>query len=153
LIYFRFSEYLADIENVFREYQLVDGEIRGIKEDSQNNGEFDHFMDISAWILQAGRRDINNDGIIDVFEYYENGKISGIAVDWNNNGKPEYLEDWSILNIKTWDFDEDSFIDAEYLSSFNDKDYSLHPIEITPVNQYDTFYWDFSFKNFWFNNN
>lgn len=150
---YAFLEYLPVSDFLFREYLLVDGEIKGIKEDSLLNGSFDHYMDISAWTLEAGRRDINNDGIIDVYEHYENGKISGIALDWNNNGKPEYLEDWSVLNIKIWDFDEDSFSDAEYLSSSDGRDYSKIPIENGIVNQYDTFSWDFSFKNFWFNNN
>lgn len=147
-----FTEYRIDSDTPFREYQVLNGEIIQIKEDSQQNGNYDHFMEISAWKLIAGRRDLNNDGLIDIFESYENGKITGIAVDWNNNGKPEYIEDWSVLNIKTWDFNEDSYIDAELIGSMNNINYNQIPIENDLVNQYDIFSWDFSYRNFWFNN-
>ena len=149
---FLFKEYLAESDTVFREYSLIEGEIVSIKEDTLNNGSFDHFLDIEAWQLESGKRDLNNDGIIDVYENYENGKLTGIAVDWNNNGKSEYLEDWSVLNIKTWDFNEDAFIDAEYISSFDGIEYNQVSVQEKSVYQYDTYSWDFSFENFWFNN-
>ncbi len=150
---YQFEESFSGNHNIFREYSLKNGEVTEIKEDSLNSGVFDHFLEISAWQPESGKRDINEDGIIDVFEYYEDGKITGIAVDWNNNGKPEYLEDWSVLNIKTWDFNEDSYTDAEYISSLRDELYYSVPIEKTNVNHYDSFSWDFTFENFWFNNN
>ena len=147
-----FEEYFSGNTNIFRIYTLKNGEITGFKEDSDNNGFFDHFLDISAWLPQRGRRDLDYDGVIDILEYYEDGKISGIAVDWNNNGKPEYLEDWSVLNIKSWDFNEDSYIDAELISSNGDIIYNENSFEKEIVNQYDLFSWNFSYENFWFNN-
>ena len=148
-----FEEYFSGAKNMFREYTLKDGEVTGIKEDTQDSGFFNHFMDISAWQTESGKRDINFDGKIDIYEYYEDGKITGIAVDWNNNGKSEYLEDWSVLDIKTWDFDEDSYSDAEYISSRQGEVYKSISIEKEIVNQFDIYSWDFSFENFWFNNN
>lgn len=150
---YRFDEYFSDNKNVFREYTLKGGEVTGIREDSRDSGMFDHFLEISAWQPESGKRDINGDGIIDVYEYYEDGKIIGIAVDWNNNGKSEYLEDWSVLNIKTWDFNEDSYMDAEYINSPGNELYHSVPVEKSIVNHYDIYSWDFTFENFWFNNN
>lgn len=150
---YEFDEYPAEGKEIFRTYHVKDGEIYHIKEDSQKDGHFDHFLNISAWIPESGLRDINGDGIIDLYEYYENGKLSGIAVDWNNNGKSEYLEDWSVLEIKSWDFNEDSFIDADYIHSLiSNSDYRVSA-KNGNINKYDNYSWDFSFENFWFINN
>jgi len=148
-----FEEYFSGNKNIFREYSLKDGEVTGIKEDSRNAGVFNHYLDISAWQPVSGKRDLNLDGIIDIYEHYEDGKITGIAVDWNNNGKSEYLEDWSVLDIKTWDFNEDSYSDAEYISSRSGDIYKSVPIEKDIVSYYDIYSWDFTFEKFWFNNN
>lgn len=148
-----FEESFSGNRNISREYHIKDGEITVIKEDLQSNGIFDHFMDVSAWQIESGKRDLNEDGIIDLYEYYKDGIIAGIAVDWDNNGKSEYLEDWSVLDIKTWDFNEDSYSDAEYISSHDGDVYSAISIEKDIVNEYDIYSWDFSFKNFWFDNN
>lgn len=152
-ISYMFDEYLPQEQEIFRKYLVKNGEIYHIKEDSQSDGFFDHFLTVSAWLPETGYRDINNDGKIDIFEYYENGKLIGIAVDWDNNGKSEYLEDWSLLDIKTWDFNEDSYFDAEYISSrVNGSLYQL-PVDSDPVHKYDIYSWDFSNENFWFTNN
>lgn len=147
------TEYTPGSEQPFREYSFLNGELIGIREDLSGNGKYNYFLDIKAWLPEAGRLDLNEDGIIDFFEYYEDGKKSGIAIDWNNNGKPEYIEDWSVLPIKSWDFDEDFSPDAEYIESSNGSIYFNTPAGGDLSLQNDLYSWDFTYENFWFSNN
>jgi hypothetical protein len=147
---YSFNEIKIGNSNVFRQYNVKNGEIYQIKEDSDLNGTFDHFLEISAWNSVSGSRDINDDDKIDIYEYYDSGKLIGIAVDWDNNGKAEYLEDWSLLNLKTWDFNQDSYYDAESISSSDSNEYHQVSIEKEPVAKNDIYSWDFSDDKFWF---
>jgi len=147
------AEYFPDSHKIYREYSFRRGELTGIREDSRGNGVFTYYLDIAAWLPQAGRKDINNDQIIDYFEYYEDGKLNGIAIDWNNNGKPEYIEDWSVLPVKSWDFNEDFMPDAQFIESFDGRVYFSDPGGGQSTIQNDLYSWDFSFENFWFSNN
>jgi len=147
------AEYFPDSYQIHREYSFRRGELTGIREDTRGDGVFTYFLDIEAWLPQAGRKDINNDQIVDYFEYYEDGKLNGIAIDWNNNGKPEYIEDWSVLPVKSWDFNEDFLPDAQYIESSDGRVYFSNPGGGVPSIQNELYSWDFSFENFWFSNN
>ncbi|MBB6479016.1 hypothetical protein [Spirochaeta isovalerica] len=146
-------EYFPESNSIFREYSFRNGELAGIREDTLGDGTFSYFLDIAAWLPQAGRKDLNNDDFVDIFEYYEDGKLSGIAIDWNNNGKPEYIEDWSVLQIKSWDFDEDFLPDAQHIQSSDGEVYFSDPGSENSFIQNDLYSWNFSFENFWFGNN
>ncbi|MBN2656442.1 MAG: hypothetical protein JXR86_05220 [Spirochaetales bacterium] len=147
------SEYFPGSADIYREYSFRNGELTGIREDSRGDGTFSYFLDISAWLPRTGRKDLNKDDIVDIFEYYDDGKLSGIALDWNNNGKPEYIEDWSILQVRSWDFNEDFIPDAQYIQSSEGKVLYSFPGKEDSITQNDLYSWDFSFENFWFSNN
>lgn len=146
-------EYFPGSDDIFREYSMEKGEVRGIKEDSRRSGKFDYYLDIAAWLPEAGRKDLNSDGLIDMFEYYDNGKIQGIALDWNNNGRPEYIEDWSLLNVKSWDFDEDLNPDGEYIASSDEIPLYSYPVSGKSDTPAHLYFWNFKDENFWFINN
>lgn len=147
------KEYYPYSDDVYREYSIMNGEIRGIRERTGQTGDYNYFLDIKVWIPEAGRLDLNNDGFVDIYEYYEDGKIHGIAIDWNNNGKPEYIEDWSVINVKSWDFNEDTYPDAEYIHSGTGETFFSTPYEKEDTELFQLYSWDFSYENFWFNNN
>ncbi len=63
--------------------------------------------------IQNQTEDINGDGVPDLFFTYHDGQCASMAFDQNNNGNPEYVEEYYPKNIKKWDFNDDGVFDFE----------------------------------------
>ncbi|MEW5814981.1 MAG: hypothetical protein AB1798_06235, partial [Spirochaetota bacterium] len=63
--------------------------------------------------IVLGERDYNRDNLFEVKEKYENGKLSSIQYDSNNNNIPEYtLFLYPDRNVQSWDFNDDGLADC-----------------------------------------
>ncbi len=64
--------------------------------------------------LQRRMRDVDGDGIDEITEIYERGKLRIISFDGNGNNKAEYVERYEEdVVLRLWDIDEDGIFDYE----------------------------------------
>lgn len=56
-------------------------------------------------------RDIDGDGIPDLFYTYQNGRLKSISYDKNHNNHPEYTEEFFPEKETKWDFNDDGIYD------------------------------------------
>ncbi len=67
--------------------------------------------------LQKQTEDINGDGVPDLFFTYHQGTCATMAYDGNNNGHPEYVEEYYPNKMTKWDFNDDGIFDfKEYMN-------------------------------------
>ena len=80
--------------------------------------------------IAAGRRsfraraDNPSSRIWELYERYEDGRLTGLAWDPGMSGSPSYLKDWALksyLEIQAWDIDADGWMDARRFLSSGDK--------------------------------
>jgi hypothetical protein len=138
--------YLLDGKLVVR-YEMDNGEVTVIEEDMDCNDIIDHRLYIENGIIKYGRRDLDEDGYFEAFEYYHDGHWKGIAVDTDSDNVAEYYEDWSYVRTRLWDFNGDSVIDTVYLLRDEEEvnQYGLLFPEI--LYREDLLYWNFEYEN------
>ncbi|OQX29629.1 MAG: hypothetical protein B0D92_02725 [Spirochaeta sp. LUC14_002_19_P3] len=67
-------------------------------------------------IISAGRRSFSTTAEKwELYERYENGKLTGLAWDPAMQGRPLYLKDWALgkyMQVQAWDLDADGWMDV-----------------------------------------
>jgi len=141
------SEY-TDQSILFRKYFLQNGRIFMVREDSDLNGIPDRLLKTDNWQPLAALRDINEDGIFDLYEYFHEGQWEGIFLDSNQDQRGDYLESWRPGEISIWDFNQDGFMDSGFNKQRNRA--IIIDDEREKISLDDTLFWDLDFRNFWF---
>ena len=99
--------------------------------------------------ISAGRRsfraraDNPSSRIWELYERYEDGRLTGLAWDPGMTGSPSYLKDWALksyLEIQAWDIDADGWMDARRFLSSGDK-VSSAELFITEASSSDLLPW------------
>lgn len=145
---YRITERSRDV--TIREYVLEKQAITVIFEDTDGNGVRDRELRVEHGQIVAGYRDLNEDGVTDIHEYYQNGIWEGLAWDSDGDNTPEYYHDWSMLPVRIWDTDGDGRMDVFYLT---EKDGTLLKKErVFPqwLVKTDFLAWDFKYERHWF---
>ncbi len=89
-----------------------------LEEDPYDGGRYGRVVEYSRGQPVAGRRDLDRDGVFEVRESYAGGQLTGLSVDRDGDGRPEYREQFSPEGSRRfWDYDEDGLADSrEFLS-------------------------------------
>jgi len=96
-----------------RKYTLLSGQVARLEEAPDKNGRYGRVVEYSQGLPVEGRRDLDRDGVFEVRESYTAGKLSGLAVDRDGDGRPEYREQYSPEgNRFFWDYDDDGTADS-----------------------------------------
>ena len=56
-------------------------------------------------------RDLDGDGVPDIYYSFKDGILQSASVDRNHNGFPEYMEKYSPETVTEWDFDDNGSFD------------------------------------------
>jgi hypothetical protein len=75
--------------------------------------------DLISGRITEGRRDMDGDGFYEIIEYYRDAKLIRITYDGNQNGIPEYIEEYEDTPMRKWDTDEDGKV--EYQMQFENE--------------------------------
>ncbi|MDR2588437.1 MAG: hypothetical protein LBC67_03325 [Spirochaetales bacterium] len=73
-----------------------------------------HRIVLDGGRISYGLRDIDRDGVFDVREFFEDGKLRSLSLG-KEGGKEEYRETFFPDILKEWDFNRDGIIDAREL--------------------------------------
>ena len=96
-----------------RRYTLLSGQIARLEEAPDESGRYGRVVEYSQGLPVEGRRDLDRDGVFEVRESYTAGELSGLAVDRDGDGRPEYREQFSPEgNRYFWDYDGDGTADS-----------------------------------------
>jgi len=92
-------------------YSIVDLD-ENIEEVYNSNGIQIIERHYKSSILITVLKDLDYDGVFDTVYDYKDGKLQRISFDDNNNGVPEYTEDYENGFVRSWDFNEDGLMDS-----------------------------------------
>ncbi len=111
------SSYIVEDLNpeggVTRRTDLLRGKPVFMEEKTQAGiGAFDHLVWYENGQPVRGERDLDGSGRFSVSETWRDGRLAGIAVDTNGDGKVDYRERYLPSPMKSWDYDEDGVDDA-----------------------------------------
>lgn len=133
---------------LFRTYFLIHGEVFLVREDSDLNGKEDRLFRVEKGKILAGIRDLNEDGLFDLYEYYHQGNWEGLMLDRQQDGVGDYLESWNPVEIKLWDYNQDDLWDSVFI---NEPFHTIiDPQRLGTIYKEDTQFWDFSYEKYWF---
>jgi hypothetical protein len=66
----------------------------------------------------SGRRDLDRDGVFETRESYSGGRLAGLSVDRDGDGRPEYREQFGPEGSRRlWDYDDDGRADSREMES------------------------------------
>ncbi len=84
---------------------------------SRSDGSVYRLREYNGAEVVKEKKDIDNDGLPEIYYEYENGELRSVSFDRNHNGYPEYRETYIPGNLSEWDFDDDGLFDyREYIS-------------------------------------
>ena len=106
-------EDLTSEGGVTRRTDLLRGNPVFMEEKTQaGESAFDHLVWYQDGQPVRGERDLDGSGRFSVSETWRDGRLAGIAVDTNGDGKVDYREQYFPSRMKSWDYDEDGVDDA-----------------------------------------
>jgi tetratricopeptide (TPR) repeat protein len=134
---------------LFRRYFMQDNHCYLIREDSDLNGIPDRLLLVDQWQAVAGLRDVNEDGTMDLYEYFHQGQWQGLLLDHQGDGRSDYMESWGAVEIKIWDFNQDGFLDKAFIKEPQRS--ILIAEDMDSIDIQDTFFRDINYEEFLFN--
>ncbi|MBN2626551.1 MAG: hypothetical protein JXA95_07790, partial [Spirochaetales bacterium] len=135
---------------IARIYHIVNGEVMGIEEDTEGEGRFSRQVLVDKGEITAARRDLDGDGVFDLYEYYEKGVWKGYAINADGEGRSEFFEDWSLIPLKIWDYDGDSFMDGYLTGTYGENRVTIVPHRDDPRDVGDYLKWERQFESKWY---
>jgi tetratricopeptide (TPR) repeat protein len=106
------------LEGPERRYSLLGGQVVRLEEAPDSSGRYGRVVEYSRGQPAAGRRDLDRDGIFEVSESYAGGQLSGLSMDRDGDGRPEYWERYGPEGSRHfWDYDGDGQADSRELQS------------------------------------
>jgi tetratricopeptide (TPR) repeat protein len=133
-----------------RTYTVSEGDILSISEDTDMNGVNDRELRLEYGVITFGLRDLDEDGVTDIHEYYSDGKWEGLAWDSDGDNQPEYYHDWSMLPVHIWDTDGDGRMDIFFMTGRNDETIRSEILFPQWLGKTDFLAWDFTYERHWF---
>lgn len=76
--------------------------------------------DFSEGRVEERLKDPDKDGLFEIREFYQDGKLIKIHYDGNNNNIPEYIEEYGDTLLRTWDGNEDGIADYQSREELDD---------------------------------
>lgn len=106
--------------------EILGGKKVYLKSDEDKDGVFDHFINFDKNLPATGKRDLDGDGIFEIEEYYEKGKLKKIIYNADKDDYPDcvqyFSDDMRITDI-TWDYNNDGITDAKQLTKKKTTEY------------------------------
>lgn len=133
-----------------RIYYFHDNRLTALEEDEDRDGFYERQVVFKGDQIEAARRDLDQDGLFDLFEYYDRGKWSGFAVNLNHRSWADFYEDWSLITLKLWDYDDDQLINGYILESTGGTEKIIVPRRDDVIRVEDLLYWEKRFESQWF---
>ncbi len=96
----------------FRTYTIINGSIVRFEEDSNFDGTYDRIVLLESWLPNEGYRDITGNGLYDVREVYDQGRLIGFEYNGEDARLFEYQTLWNQQQFQFWDFSKNGFYDA-----------------------------------------
>lgn len=90
--------------HLFRVYFVDQGRVFYILEDSDGSRVPDRLLRVENGFSQAGLRDIDEDGHMDLYEHYSRGTWQALIMNRGEGFHNDYLEAWEPIEIQLWDF-------------------------------------------------
>jgi Tfp pilus assembly protein PilF len=109
---FSCSEYTADSLILLRKWELNNGEKVKLFEDTDGNGKMDHIVIFNKNLPVSGMQDLDGNGIYEIVEEYEQGKLKSLQYDDNDDGKSDYIQFNTSGERKMWDLNGDGQFDV-----------------------------------------
>lgn len=101
-----------------RRYTLQAGQVARLEEAPDENGRYGRVVEYSQGRPTSGRRDLDRDGVFEARESYAGGVLTGLSVDRDADGRPEYREQFGPEGTRHfWDYDDDGIVDSRELQS------------------------------------
>ena len=120
-----------------------------MEEDPDDLGYLSRQVLIEDGIITAARRDLDGDGVFDIFEYYDKGVWSGYAVN-DGEGRSGFFEDWTFIPLKIWDYDRDSLMDGMIAGPYGEDVVTILPHRKDPRDVGDYLSWERKFEAQWY---
>ena len=113
---FRWEEYAADGVTLVRRVDLSRGQRVYLEESIGGDGIIDHRLWYRDGQPDHGTRSLARDGVFQVQEQWQAGKLASEAVDTDGSGTPDYHVSFDGTPVRSWDYDEDGRDDARELT-------------------------------------
>jgi hypothetical protein len=146
------SRFIEESRNgqISRIYHIAKGEVMAIEEDPEGEGRLSRQVLVDRGEITAARRDLDGDGVFDLYEYYEKGVWKGYAINADGEGRSEFFEDWSLIPLKIWDYDGDSFMDGYLTGTYGENMVTIVPHRNDPRDVGDYLKWERQFESKWY---
>ncbi|MGA2640427.1 MAG: tetratricopeptide repeat protein [Spirochaetia bacterium] len=104
---FHLEEFGADGVTPIRRTDLVSGQPVFMEESSAGDGVMDHRLWYARGQPERGVRSLSRDGVFQVTESWNNGRLSSEEIDTDGDGIPDFRQTYGANSMKAWDFNED----------------------------------------------
>jgi tetratricopeptide (TPR) repeat protein len=114
---YQMKEYSEDTLTPDRVYHYLNGRITRIDENPDPLGNFTHTIHYAGSLPVEGYRDLDGDGVPEIREEFEEGRLRRIILDKNGDGVNEFEQVFESGSTRMyWDYNDDGLFDSrEYV--------------------------------------
>jgi hypothetical protein len=105
-------EYTLKPKKLIRKWDMAQGQKTKLIEDTDGNLQMDHVVIYNRGIPISGLQDLDGDGLFELIEEYEQGKLTILKFDDDGDGKPDFIQYYTAGDRKMWDLNSDGQFDV-----------------------------------------